>query len=98
MMTWRALSTSPYAMADSPQQVHSIATSMVPSFVAGTCASQSDALAGSRARLIGLRGATHLNGRAGVIRGTDPANPHRLIFRSADGGELSVKPENCLIL
>jgi len=42
--------------------------------------------------------AEHLNGTAGVIRGADPANSHRVIFRSVDGNEISVKPQNCLIL
>jgi len=69
LMRWRALSISPYAMADNPQEVHSIATSQVASFIATSLASQSDELAGSRVRLIGLRGAAHLNGTAGVIRG-----------------------------
>jgi hypothetical protein len=32
-------------------------------------------------RLVGLRGATHLNGRAGVIRGFDSANLNRILVR-----------------
>jgi hypothetical protein len=44
-------------------------------------------------RLVGLRGATHLNGRAGVIRGTDLT---RFFVRldDHDGKEVSVKAEN----
>jgi len=51
---------------------------------------------GSRIRLTGLRGAAHLNGREGVIRGADPANSARVIVHFADGSEVSVKRHNCL--
>jgi hypothetical protein len=43
-------------------------------------------------RLVGLRGATHLNGRAGVIRGTG-LNRFRVRLDD-DGKEVSVKAEN----
>jgi len=45
-----------------------------------------------------LRGAVHLNGREGVVRGADLANSTRVVVRFADGSEVSVKPENCVIL
>jgi hypothetical protein len=47
-------------------------------------------------RLVGLRGATHLNGRAGVIRGFDSTNLNRFCVRldDDDGKEVSVKAEN----
>ena len=47
-------------------------------------------------RLVGLRGATHLNGRAGVIRNdlVDPTNNRFYIRLDDDGKEVSVKAEN----
>ena len=54
--------------------------------------------AGARVRLRGLRGAAHLNGREGIVRGEDPANPARVVVRFADGSEVSVKRDNCEIL
>jgi hypothetical protein len=46
-------------------------------------------------RLVGLRGATHLNGRAGVIRAFDPTNWNRFLVRlDNDGKEVSVKADN----
>jgi len=45
-------------------------------------------------RLTGLRSATHLNGREGVIRGQDPANAERLTARLDDGTCVSVKAAN----
>ena len=40
--------------------------------------------------LTGLRGAAHLNGREGVVRGADPANSMRVAVCFEDGSE--VKP------
>jgi len=45
-------------------------------------------------RLTGLRSATHLNGREGVIRGQDPAAPERLTARLDGGTCVSVKATN----
>ena len=45
-------------------------------------------------RLTGLRSATHLNGREGVIRGGDPADSERWTARLDDGTCVSVKSEN----
>jgi hypothetical protein len=45
-------------------------------------------------RLTGLRSATHLNGREGVIRGQDPAEEERLTARLDDGMCVSVKAVN----
>jgi hypothetical protein len=49
-----------------------------------------------RVRLVGLRGATHLNGRAGVIRGFNATDANRFVVRldDDDGKEVSVKAEN----
>jgi hypothetical protein len=48
-----------------------------------------------RVRLVGLRGATHLNGRAGVIRDTCINPTNRVSIRlDNDGKEVSVKAEN----
>ena len=44
--------------------------------------------------LTGLRGAVHLNGREGVIRGQDPANPERWTARLDDGTRVSEKAAN----
>ena len=49
-------------------------------------------------RLIGLRGATHLNGREGVIRGQDPANLDLWTARLDDGTCVSVKAANFMHL
>jgi hypothetical protein len=45
-------------------------------------------------RLTGLRSATHLNGREGVIRGQDPADRKRWTARLDDGTCVSVKAAN----
>jgi hypothetical protein len=45
-------------------------------------------------RLTGLRSATHLNGREGVIRGPDPADEERWTARLDDGTCVSVKATN----
>jgi hypothetical protein len=45
-------------------------------------------------RLTGLRSATHLNGREGVIRGQDPADTERWRARLDDGTCVSVKVAN----
>ena len=45
-------------------------------------------------RLTGLRSATHLNGREGVIRGQDPADTERWRARLDDGTCVSVKAAN----
>jgi hypothetical protein len=45
-------------------------------------------------RLTGLRSATHLNGREGVIRGQDPADMERWTARLDDGLCVSVKAAN----
>ena len=45
------------------------------------------------ARLEGLRGAAHLNGREGVLQGRDPKNPARFIVCLIDGKEVSVLPQ-----
>jgi len=45
-------------------------------------------------RLVGLRGAAHLNGREGVIRGADPANNERWRTRLDDGKYVSVRAVN----
>jgi len=45
-------------------------------------------------RLTGLRSATHLNGREGVIRGEDPADEERWTARLDDGTCVSVKAAN----
>ena len=45
-------------------------------------------------RLTGLRSATHLNGREGVIRGPDPADEERWTARLDDGTCVSVKAAN----
>jgi hypothetical protein len=45
-------------------------------------------------RLTGLRSATHLNGREGVIRGQDPADTERWRARLDDGTCVSVKTAN----
>jgi len=45
-------------------------------------------------RLTGLRSATHLNGREGVIRGQDPADRERWTARLDDGTCVSVKAAN----
>jgi len=45
-------------------------------------------------RLTGLRSATHLNGREGVIRGQDPAEEERWTARLDDGMCVSVKAAN----
>jgi hypothetical protein len=45
-------------------------------------------------RLDGLRSATHLNGREGVIRGADPADDERWTARLDDGTCVSVKAAN----
>ena len=45
-------------------------------------------------RLTGLRSATHLNGREGVIRGQDPADTERWTARLDDGMCVSVKAAN----
>ena len=45
-------------------------------------------------RLTGLRSATHLNGREGVIRGSDPADEERWTARLDDGTCVSVKAAN----
>jgi len=45
-------------------------------------------------RLTGLRSATHLNGREGVIRGQDPAKSERWTARLVDGTCVSVKAAN----
>eukprot|EP00740_Mantoniella_antarctica_P011267 CAMPEP_0181375574 /NCGR_PEP_ID=MMETSP1106-20121128/16757_1 /TAXON_ID=81844 /ORGANISM="Mantoniella antarctica, Strain SL-175" /LENGTH=91 /DNA_ID=CAMNT_0023493893 /DNA_START=289 /DNA_END=560 /DNA_ORIENTATION=- len=45
-------------------------------------------------RLTGLRSATHLNGREGVIRGGDPADSERWTARLDDGMCVSVKAAN----
>jgi hypothetical protein len=45
-------------------------------------------------RLTGLRSATHLNGREGVIRGPDPADDERWTARLDDGTCVSVKAAN----
>jgi hypothetical protein len=45
-------------------------------------------------RLTGLRSATHLNGREGVIRGQDPAEEERWTARLNDGMCISVKAAN----
>jgi hypothetical protein len=45
-------------------------------------------------RLTGLRSATHLNGREGVIRGADPADEERWTARLDDGTCVSVKAAN----
>jgi hypothetical protein len=45
-------------------------------------------------RLTGLRSATHLNGREGVIRGPDPADKKRWTVRLDDGTCVSVKAAN----
>jgi hypothetical protein len=42
-------------------------------------------------RLTGLRGATHLNGRQGCIRGEDPVDDERWKARLDDGTWVSVK-------
>jgi hypothetical protein len=48
-----------------------------------------------RVRLVGLQGATHLNGRAGVIRNTCINPTNRFSVRlDADDKEVSVKAEN----
>jgi hypothetical protein len=47
-------------------------------------------------RLTGLRSATHLNGREGVIRGQDPADRERLTARLDDGTCVSVKTANIM--
>jgi len=44
--------------------------------------------------LTGLRSATHLNGREGVIRGQDPADKKRWTARLDDGTCVSVKAAN----
>ena len=62
---------------------------------AGGAGGASYVAAGSRVRLIGLRGAAHLNGREGVVHGADPANSERVIVRLADASDVSVKRENC---
>ena len=54
-------------------------------------------VAGSHVQLTGLRAAAHLNGRVGVVRCADP-NSERVVLRFADGSEVSVKRDNCLIL
>ena len=41
--------------------------------------------------LTGLRSATHLNGREGIISGPDPANEERWTDRLDDGTCVSVK-------
>jgi len=45
-------------------------------------------------RLPGLRSATHLNGREGVICGQDPAEEERWTARLDDGTCVSVKAVN----
>jgi hypothetical protein len=45
-------------------------------------------------RLTGLRSATHLNGREGVIRDADPADEERWTARLSDGTCVSVKAAN----
>ena len=45
-------------------------------------------------RLTGLRSAAHLNGRVGVIREMDPANPERWTARLDDGTCISVRAIN----
>mmetsp|Transcript_25991 Transcript_25991/g.65079 ORF Transcript_25991/g.65079 Transcript_25991/m.65079 type:complete len:284 (-) Transcript_25991:353-1204(-) len=45
-------------------------------------------------RLKGLRSATLLNGREGVVKGEDPRNSERCIVRLNDCKELSVQPSN----
>ena len=45
-------------------------------------------------RLTGLRSATHLNGREGVIRGQDPTDTERWTARLDDGTCVSVKAAN----
>jgi hypothetical protein len=45
-------------------------------------------------RLTGLRGAAHLNGKRGVIRGQFPANSERWIVLLDDGLRVSVKANN----
>jgi len=55
-------------------------------------------VANTRVRLVGLQGAAHLNGREGAAAGADPANAARRIVRFADGTQVSVKRENCLIM
>jgi hypothetical protein len=45
-------------------------------------------------RLTGLRSATYLNGREGVIRGQDPANTERWTARHDDGTCVSVQAAN----
>ena len=45
-------------------------------------------------RLTGLRSATHLNGREGVMRGPDPADNERWTVRLGDGTCVSVKAAN----
>jgi hypothetical protein len=47
-----------------------------------------------RVRLVGLQGATHLNGRAGVIRAFNATDPNRFLVRLDDGKDVSVKAEN----
>ena len=47
-------------------------------------------------RMTGLRSATHLNGREGVIRGPDPADEERRTARLDDGTCVSVKAANFL--
>ena len=48
-----------------------------------------------RVRLVGLRGATHLNGRAGVIHDFNAIDTNRFLVRlDNDGKEVSVKAEN----
>jgi ATPase subunit of ABC transporter with duplicated ATPase domains len=42
-------------------------------------------------QLTGLRGATHLNGRKGIMRGPDPTNNARWTVRLDDGTSVSVK-------
>jgi hypothetical protein len=45
-------------------------------------------------RLTGLRSATHLNGREGVIRGQDPADEERWTARLDDGMCVRVRATN----
>jgi len=45
-------------------------------------------------RLTGLRSATHLNGREGIIRGQDPLDEERWTARLDDGMCVSVKAAN----
>jgi hypothetical protein len=43
----------------------------------------------TRVRLVGLRGAAHLNGMEGLIRCANPDKSDRFIVRLADGTEVS---------